>query len=275
MSIEADISYAVIRWATVSPKWYPTGGSATPRAQQDRCRPHELAQAIFMESDAAPVFVGKCDKCKQPSAEYWDARRQLATKTCPICEGTVERRAPVAVLLHDAAEGNTAARDFLLTHADELQAKGNPLGKLLSWALLLWMRKSADLTHADEAVRWLEWLTAQHELLRNRNANGYVVTVDGFEYHVPVTFTSDSMTAAEIAAALNAQGGPATFTASPNGDAVVTTILHDATSSTLIVAGNIREADLLPMRDVPEEPTRRQHAPHIGSRLGRRLGVRR
>lgn len=240
------ISRAVEHWARVSP--LAVGDLAPRHGLVQRYEPHELAQAIFIESDAAPVFVGK------------------QHRTCPA------EHAPVAVLLTDAADGDASALDALLTHADQLLADGNPLGQLLNWALLLWLREPADLTHADEAVRWLEWLTAQHELMRNRNASNYTVTVDGHEYSVTA---HDSMTASEIAAALNEQGGPATFTANEDGGIVVTTINHGATNSTLIVAGSFGEADLLPIPQVSEEPTRRQHASHIGSRLGRRLGVRR
>jgi len=151
---------------------------------------------------------------------------------------------PVGVLLSDAADGDATARDALLVHADKLVADGNPLGELLNWALLLWMREPADLTHADEAVRWLEWLTAQHELLRNREAivtiDEYIVAVDGYDYRIAVSANADGLT----------------YT------------IEYGTDSHIGV-------DLLSPPQVPEEPLRRGHAEHIGSRLGRRLGVRR
>jgi hypothetical protein len=256
-----DIARAVEHWARVSPKWYPTGGSSTPRAYPGQCRPHELAQAIFMESNAELVFVGKCKDCTcgviehaySSTLEPWYdsdslARKNFKTKlsddglfatwACPACDGTAEKRAPVAVLLSDAADGDGVARDTLLAHADQLLADGNPLGELLSWTLLLWMREPADLRHADEAVRWLEWLTAQHELLRNRKV--HTVMLDGHVYSVPAS----NMTMSEIAAALNEQGGPATFTTSESGNSVITTIRHGATSSTLIVASDVSALDL-------------------------------
>ncbi len=216
-----------------------------------------------------------------------ETHRLLLARPCPACNGTGREHIPAARLLLDVASGDTTARDMLLVHANYLQTKADPRGDLLMWALCLWAvpARVSDcagaspsdpdlrLAHTAEALRWLERLTAQHELVRNRNApvNTYTVTVGGHEY----TVDAHSMTASEIAAALNAQGGPATFSANADGSSVVTTIRNGATSSTLIVASVLREADLSVLPQVPDEPSRRQHASHIGSRLGRRLGVRR
>lgn len=61
MVTRETIARVVEHWARVSPKWYPTGnGRRRPSVE-----PHELAQAIFMESEAAPVFVGKCTATPQ------------------------------------------------------------------------------------------------------------------------------------------------------------------------------------------------------------------
>lgn len=286
------------RWCIATRRPYPLYASGLPVC--------EIARAIFMESDATPVFVGKCESCvarspvgarKLTVAEwrYTTATRGIfaahdgwkletrdsttshvpwfgyASRPCPVCGGAGEKRAPVAVLLSGAADGDAAARDVLLTHADQLLAEGNPLGALLSWTLLLWMREPADLRHADEAVRWLEWLTAQHELVRNRGAGvlTYTVTIDGHDYSVPARSSAavDSMTAADVVAALNEQDGPATFHVNANG----------SIGYSFRTVGSRSSVELLPPAAVepPAGERRRGHAPHIGSHLGRRLGVRR
>jgi hypothetical protein len=269
-----DIARAVEHWARVSPKWYPTGtGRRRPSVE-----PHELAQAIFIESEAAPAWVGKCPDCagsglrqQEPAEELVHEIEQLVShgmltsseaaavlRKCPSCNGTAEQYTPVAVLLSDAADGNVPARDALLAHADKLLAEGNPLGELLNRTLLLWMQEPADLTHADEAVRWLEWLTAQHESSCATAARA-ITSSPWIAAHV-------GMTSSQIAAALNAQGGPATFSA--NADGMTYTLMYGTNSHIGV--------DLLPPPpQVPEESPRRGHAQHIGSRLGRRLGVRR
>jgi hypothetical protein len=228
---------------------------------------------------------------------------------CPACTGTGRERTPVAVLLLDAVE-SVDAREYLAAHADQLLAAGNPLGELIAWAVRLWMKPlrvsdcdgvtpdSIDLSfaHTAEAVRWLEWLTwgnwfAEH-YLRNYTFNaepvtrvytdslpllveptfggaGEVISVTAGEHTYSVT-TERPMTASEIAAAFNEQGGPVTWSSYEDGSGLMAHF--DEPGSVGASVSMIEPPAFIPE---PESPRHQPHARHIGDRLGRRLGVRR
>lgn len=99
---------------------------------------------------------------------------------------------------------------------------------------------------------------------------GEVISVTAGEHTYAVT-TERPMTAGEIAAAFNEQGGPATFVSADDGR-VMSMGFHEASSASHIIA-ELQE----PPAFIPEPETLRHqpHARHIGARLGRRLGVRR
>jgi hypothetical protein len=109
-----------------------------------------LAWALLVESDAAPVYVGKCSA---PNCDgigwYWGyaiGDHETDNRyTCDACSGTGDELTPVAVLMLDAATGDERARELLAMHPDKLLADGNPLGMLLTWVLNLWSRESVDM----------------------------------------------------------------------------------------------------------------------------------
>jgi hypothetical protein len=162
-----------------------------------------------------------------------------------------------------------------------------------------------DLRHTFPAVEWLETLTrrllakvnnygqpgglnpcgeiqlapAQPNALVHEDADNRIcVHVDGFAY----TYQGEhpeAVTAAEIADAFNAQGGPATFSVTDDG--AITFTVHTYGQRSVLVQGGTAAAQLGldgrgRQRRRPElRDQRPQHAPHIGGRLGKRLGVRR
>ncbi len=165
-----------------------------------------------------------------------------------------------------------------------------------------------DLRHTAAAVDWLELLTAEHPNKRARqlagldvgaNANpcgeivlgppqpnalvhGEQLTVEvaGFAYTY-VGDHPDAVTAAELVEQFNAQGGPASFRLTDEGS--ITVQLYGTGSHMVTVRGGTAAARLGLDGDAGRRERRRaelrerraQHAPHIGGRLGRRLGVRR
>jgi hypothetical protein len=138
-----------------------------------------LAWALLVEKDAGPVDVGRCPACvarggpmewhrvvgtSMADAHYritasvgppWDVAAHrwypspdishgVASRPCPVCNGTGREAIPAARLLLDAASGDATARDLLLVHADQLQARGDPLGELLGLALGPWTGEPTD-----------------------------------------------------------------------------------------------------------------------------------
>jgi hypothetical protein len=145
-----------------------------------------LAWAIVVESEAASVYVGKCKAtqpdpngfpttypCRRGAVPKWIAVDNMSddnerpeftwwmrdgAMTCPACGGTTLAFTPLAVLLLDVTAGDETGRANLSAHQDQLLAVNNPIGELIAWVLNLWTREEVDVTHVDEAARWLEWL---------------------------------------------------------------------------------------------------------------------
>jgi hypothetical protein len=134
-----------------------------------------LAWALTVETDAAPVDVGRCPACRGRGTVWWDGEdaHPPGRVICEGCGGRTRKAIPAARLLLDATTGDTRALEHLPKHADRLAFAGDPLGEVLSLALGPWTVPVApanglgypylDKSGTAAALAWLTRLTDERE----------------------------------------------------------------------------------------------------------------